>query len=263
VTSGKAAKRARKAQAQTPQHPKKRVDTRQGDRRQLYIIGGAAVAVVAAVVVVLVLVLSGSSAKHYAQGAALPEASLVNSLLQGIPQNGLTLGDPKAPVTMVEYIDLQCPYCKAFETQTFPTLVKKYVRTGKLKVETRLLSFIGPDSTKAGKAALAAGAQNDFFNFSELLYFNQGVENSGWVTDDMLAAAASSTPSVNVDTLMNGRGGGQKQLDTFASQATKDKVSSTPTLLVGKSGQKLQVVAITSPTDLATVETAIAAALAK
>ena len=78
------------------------------------------------------------------------------TLFKGIPQNGLTLGTPKAPVTMVEYIDLQCPICQQFETQVMPDIITKYVRTGKVKVEARVLDFIGPDSSRGRNAMIAA-----------------------------------------------------------------------------------------------------------
>ena len=76
-------------------------------------------------------------------------------LFEGIPQHGNVLGYASAPVTMVEYVDLQCPYCRAFETEVMPTMIRRYVRTGKLKVEARPLAFIGPDSER-GRARAAS-----------------------------------------------------------------------------------------------------------
>src|SRR5205823_14299963 len=68
---------------------------------------------------------------------ALPSAADVQKLLRGIPQSANVLGSPKAPVTMIEYIDLQCPACQQFETQAMPQLIPRYVRTGKVKVVAR------------------------------------------------------------------------------------------------------------------------------
>src|SRR5438094_854798 len=71
----------------------------------------------------------GSSAPTTLSGAAD-----VQTLLKGIPQKGNVLGKTTAPATIVEYIDLQCPFCQQFETQALPTLIKQYVRTGKAKL---------------------------------------------------------------------------------------------------------------------------------
>ena len=82
----------------------------------------------------------------------------VNRLYDGIPQDGATLGNPDAPATMVEFVDLQCPFCAEYTRDALPTIVKRYVRTGKLKVELRPVAILGPDSA-TGAAAAAAAAQ--------------------------------------------------------------------------------------------------------
>src|SRR5262245_55363737 len=175
MTSGKATKRKR--QAKVPPPPVKAP----GQRRQAspkVLIGAAAVAVLIVVAIILGFVLTGgdsSSGSTPARGSlvnALPNATEVHNSLTGIPQHGNVLGSPNAPVTLVEYIDLQCPACQEFETQAMPKLIQQYVRTGKAKVEARPIAFIGPDSQTGRNAALAAGEQNRFFNFSQLLYFN-------------------------------------------------------------------------------------------
>ena len=116
------------------------------------------------------------------------------------------LGSPSAPVTLVEYVDLQCPYCQQFETQSMPTVIERYVRTGKLKVEARILAFIGPDSQRGRAAAIAAAKQNRMFNFVQLLYDNQAGENSGWLSDDMVRSAAASVPGMDVAQLQSDSG---------------------------------------------------------
>jgi Thioredoxin len=129
----------------------------------------------------------------------------VHRLFAGIPQRVNVLGRPSAPVTLVEYVDLQCPFCQAFETQVMPKLVARYVRTGEVKVVMRPIAFIGPDSERGRLAALAAARQNRLFDFSELLYFNQGAENSGWLDDAMIRRAAASIPGLDVGTLLGVR----------------------------------------------------------
>ena len=69
---------------------------------------------------------------------------------------------------------------------------------GKVKIEARPIAFIGPDSERGRAAALAAAAQNRMFNFMEILYFNQGPENTGWLDDAMVKAAAASIPGLDV-----------------------------------------------------------------
>jgi len=145
------------------------------------------------------------------------------------------------PATLVEYIDLQCPVCRDFETNTMPTIIDRYVRTGKLKVIARPVSVIGPDSERGRRAMVAAFAQNRGFNFSQLLYFNQGPENGGWLDDSMVADAAASIPGVNVKQLQDAADSKAVANATarFDRQAQADQLAATPTILVGKTGRPL------------------------
>jgi protein-disulfide isomerase len=223
--------------------------------------------VVAAVVLGLVLSSGGSSKKTVpARGSlvnSLPGAAEVQSLLSGIPQHGNVLGSTSAPVTMVEYVDLQCPYCQQFETQAMTTLIPRYVRSGKVKVELRPIAFIGPDSVRGRAAVLAAGHQNKLFNFAQLLYLNQGTENAGWLNDNMITAAAASIPGLAVQKLLDERGSSSvsTRAQELDRQANTENVHSTPTILVGKSGKTPTLVALSSPADAKAVADAIGAAL--
>lgn len=234
---------------------------RRASPKVLLIAGGAVVAVVLAIVLAVTLGGGGSSASPPTK---LPGAAAVQRLFGGIPQDGSTLGAPSAPVTLLEYIDLQCPYCREFETVVLPKLLTGYVRPGKLRIEQRLLAFIGPDSVRGRNAALAAGLQNKQFNFSELLYFNQGTENTGWLDEAIVDDAAASIPGLNAARLGDDQGSGTVAAKATAldAQAKADGVTSTPTILVGATGTTPRAVPMTSATDTAAVIAAIDAALA-
>jgi protein-disulfide isomerase len=173
------------------------------------------------------------------------------------------LGSPNAPVTLVQYIDLQCPFCQEFETQAMPKLLAKYVRTGKVKIEARPIAFIGPDSERGRAGALAAAKQNRMFNYMQLLYLNQGTENTGWLSDSIIGQAAASIPGLKVHEVLDGMSSSaaKAKAQEFDSEGTADKVSGTPTLYVGKSGTKGKKVDLTSATDQQTLVDALDAAI--
>jgi protein-disulfide isomerase len=264
MPSGKQSKRARKVAPPPP------VRGSSAGRRASprVLIGAAAVLALVVVAIVLAVVLtrggddSSASESVPARGSltnALPGAVEVNGALAGIPQRGNELGSAKAPATLVEYIDLQCPFCRDFETEVMPDLIKTYVRPGKLKVVARLLAFIGVDSGTGRDAAIAAGRQNKLFNFSQLLYLNQGQENTGWLDDSMIQSAAASIPGLDVQQLLTDSDSpavtaAGKAYDTAAQS---DQVTATPTLLVGSSAATATPVTLSSATDKDAVVAAI------
>jgi protein-disulfide isomerase len=194
---------------------------------------------------------------------ALPGAADVNANLKGIPQSGTTLGWPFARATLTEYIDLQCPVCKDFETTEMPTLIQKYVRTKKLKIVVKPWAFIGNDSFRGQAAMLAAAKQNKAFNFSQVLYDNQGTENTGWLTDNELYQIAASIPGLNVTQLFADRKSAsvKQQASQVAADAQAQNVNGTPGIFVGPSGGKQKLIVIGMP-DEAKLFAAIDAAAA-
>jgi protein-disulfide isomerase len=264
MASGKQSKRRRRAAGIAPPPPVRA----KGQRRQAspHVLAAAA-AVLALIIVAVALGFTfgrgGSSPSTVPTRGSLvnarPGASQVENLFKGIPQHGNVLGQSDAPATLVEYIDLQCPFCQQFETQAMPRLINLYVRTGKAKIELRPIAFIGPDSQLGRLAAIAAGKQNKMFNFAELLYVNQGVENSGWLNDSMITAAAASIPGVEVPRLLADRNSSatKNQAAAFDRLSNRDAVRATPTILVGKTGGTLRQVALASPTDAQSVATAL------
>jgi protein-disulfide isomerase len=214
-------------------------------RRQRLLRLAAVLAAAIAVVAVLIVVSQGGDdgdgATAPAAGEAPAGAAEVARLFRGIPQRGVALGDPNAPVTMVEFADLQCPFCGQYARDALPTIVERYVRTGKVRLELRLLRFLGPDSVRAAQTAMAAAAQSRLWQFSDLFFSNQGEENSGYVTDEHLRALANATPGLDVDRALSDSASNQVEdrLAKGESVATKAGIDSTPSFVVGRTGGKL------------------------
>jgi protein-disulfide isomerase len=172
----------------------------------------------------------------------------VQSLFAGIPQQGAVIGSPMARVTLVEYADLQCPYCGKWAQETLPVLIKEYVRTGKLRIVFKGLAFLGPDSQKALRAVIAAGRQGRLWELVHGLYENQGAENSGWVTNELLRDLCSEIPGVDQAKLVAaGRNGWVRgEMERAAASAEAAGVTGTPAFQIGPTGGQLQTVELTS-----------------
>jgi len=164
--------------------------TADAGQRRTRLMQLAAGAVFLAVAVVLVLIVVNSSSSGDGGDAKLEGTEAVSKRLAGIPQDGMVLGDPSAPVEVAEFADLQCPYCKAFTEEVLPPIIENQVKNGRVKVSFRNFTIIGEQSLPAGAAALAAGEQGRGWNFVELFYENQGTENSGYADDAFLEAVA-------------------------------------------------------------------------
>jgi protein-disulfide isomerase len=202
-------------------------------RRRLIVLGAAAVLVTAAVAVLLVTGGREQPARAGASPAGVPE---VTAMLDGIPQDGLALGRPDAPVTLVEFADLQCPFCRDFAQQTLPLIVRDYVRTGNVRIEFQPLTFIGPDSVTAAELAAGAAAQDRLWHFTDLFYFNQGAENTGYATDELLDRLLARVPGLDPAAAHESASepAAAKLLADAEALAARHAVSSTPTLLLGR-----------------------------
>jgi protein-disulfide isomerase len=169
--------------------------------RRLWLLGGAAV--LAAVIVAIAIVISQGGAEDDepppAQRSGAGEQA--QDTLEGIPQDGVFLGDPDAPATLIEFADLQCPFCAEFATGELPGVIDEYVRSGDLRLELRLLAFLGPDSERSRQVANAAALQDRLWDYTDLFFSNQGAENSGYATDAFLQRLARQTPGLDIDQL--------------------------------------------------------------
>lgn len=105
--------------------------------------------------------------------------------------NAPILGNPKAPLTLVEFGDFQCPFCGRFFETTEKDLIEKYVKTGKAKFAFRNFAFLGPESQWAAVAAECAKEQGKFWEYHDYLYSHQAGENRGAFSKDNLKQFAS------------------------------------------------------------------------
>ena len=206
--------------------------------RLIIVLAGAAVL---AATLVAASLLSAGEAKT---STPAPAAS---GLFGGVPQDGLAIGDPEAPVTLVEYADLQCPYCAEWAVRTMPALVEDYVRTGQLRIVFHGLAFLGPDSNKAVRAAIAASADDRLWNMVDGFYRSQGSENSGWVTDDLIDQIAAQAGLEGGE--LRDRGDESwvdEELSRANAAAQSARVQGTPSFELGPTGGKLELVELSS-----------------
>ena len=221
--------------------------------RKGWLIGGAVVVVVAIVVALIVVSVSGGN--DSSGSASASEISGVESavaLTKGIPQSGFAIGKPGAPVTVREFIDPQCPVCKAASTKTVPAIIKGPVKDGTARLIIEPLTFIGSDSTTGALAIAAAAQQDKAFTYTEILYANQGQENSGWVTEEVLTGIAGKTPGLDVEAWKAARGGSAASDAVFASgdRGQQAGVSATPTFVIKGPGGTKVVTGAVDPTQV-------------
>lgn len=142
-----------------------------------------------------------------------PSVPTQPSAVQASEDDDAVLGDPNAPVTIIEFSDYQCPFCQRHYLQTHPQLIENYVDTGKVKIVFRdfPLTSIHPQAQKAAEAAECVGDQGGdeaYYEMHDLLFENQN--NLG---QDNLIALADSLGYDIADCLESGE---------FASEVTKD-----------------------------------------
>lgn len=211
----------------------------------LAIVGGAIVLVVALVVA------SQISNKKNPNTSNLNMVSSINEMLQGIPQKGIYLGNPKAKLTLIEFADPQCSACASFSENSLPELIQNYVRTGKVRIEYQGQTFVdryakgSSDSNRLLRMALAAGEQRKLWDFVEIVYANQGAEDSGYATDSYLKEVAGAIPGLDVNkafALASPTSSFAAQIKASANRFNSERFGGTPSFMVGPTGGKAQKV---------------------
>ena len=205
-------------------------------KRRLLLLGGAILAAALVVVVLVVVSLGGSDDED---GGS--DGGETAGLFDGIPQRGISLGDPDAPVRVVEFADLQCPFCAEYSRQVLPSIVEDYVRPGDVRLELQVLTFLGDDSVTAGLAATAAAEQNRMWQFADVFYREQGEENSGYVTPAFLRRIAREADARPAPIVAAAESGGTDRLLTEADrEGQRLDVPGTPAFFVARGDAPLE-----------------------
>lgn len=210
-------------------------------RQRLFaLLGGAALLAVIVVVALVAISQGGDDGNTDA-----PPTPGVDE----VPEQGIALGDPEAPVTMVEFADPQCPFCAEYTTKVLPDLIDKYVATGDVRMELRFLTFIGPDSVRLANSAYAASLQDGLWAFADLAYARQGAENSGYADDAFIESVATDA-GLDAAPIVAAAEDPDPEVDDLVTQATDEAttngVSSTPSFLIGPTGGTLEPLEVSS-----------------
>jgi protein-disulfide isomerase len=227
-------------------------------RRRMMILGGVLVAAVVVIVAAIAISSSGNSTSPPANpetATARASAARVGTLLAGIQQSGNTLGNPKAPVTVTEYGDLECSVCDSFALPTnintsagtpgsgvADQVINQLVKTGKAKFAYRALDTATsggatPNMFNTQQAAVyAAGQQGKAWNYLELFYNEQGAEGTSYVTQGYLEGLAKQIPGLDYNKWLadmhSSRNTNQVTQDVNAGTAVDNGQASTPTVVV-------------------------------
>ena len=107
------------------------------------------------------------------------------------------LGNPDAPITILEWGDYQCTFCYKFHQNTLEIINEDFIKTGKVKVVFKDYPLNGPDSKLAAEASYCAQDQEKYWQYHDEVYRNWGGERTGWITREALTEFAQV---VNLDT---------------------------------------------------------------
>jgi protein-disulfide isomerase len=262
-----ASRTEQKQQARAAREAAERAEQRAAKRRTSILRLGLVAGLAVVVVLVAIVVSSGGGGNTSTSSggkASSGDAAAVAAEFKGIPQQGVTLGKPGAKYTLLEFADLQCPFCAEYSNQALPTVVDKYVRTGRIGYELRLVSILGDDSAKAAGAAAVAAKEGKLYQFADLFYRRQGQENSGYVTDGFISdvakavgvnASAAVAASKQPDQQALVKQAAQKSA-ALGSSGTPDFYLKLPSgRLVGVAPQDLTASAFTAALDKALAQT--------
>jgi len=150
------------------------------------------------------------------------------------------LGNPSAPITIVEFGDYQCEKCYEWFHQTKPTIVKEYIETGKANLVFVDLAFLGRDSPTSAQASYCAEDQEMYWKYHDLLYTSQEHIDNGWANSERLKAFAFSL-GLDMELFESCLDSGKysKRVQFNIQQAREHGVRGTPGFfIVGPDGQQ-------------------------
>ncbi|MCA9962128.1 MAG: DsbA family protein [Anaerolineales bacterium] len=161
------------------------------------------------------------------------ELVLPPTLEEPATADGMVWGPEDAPVLIEEFSDFQCPYCGQHARENVPQLLAKYASSGLVRYEFNPYAFLGAESIRAAEAAYCANEQGAFWQYHDMLYYNQHGENRGAFRDEVLRtfAAALNLDQAAFDTCLNSdKYEDQVRADLDAAKARE--VGTTPSFII-------------------------------
>jgi protein-disulfide isomerase/ABC-type proline/glycine betaine transport system permease subunit len=155
------------------------------------------------------------------------------------------IGDKNAPVTIVEFSDYECPFCKRHFTDTYPQIKKEYIDTGKVKLVFRdlPLSFHDPMATKEAMAADCVrdqGGDDAYFKMHDLMYTNTTSNGTGLTEDQIYQYAGEAGANADEVKQCVESGKFKDEIAKDIADGAKVGATATPTFFIGKTdGNKI------------------------
>ena len=168
-----------------------------------------------------------------------PKQKFAGSVNFDIPQFARFHGSDSAPVSLVEFGDYQCPFCKRFFDQTEPQIMTDYVESGKTKFYFLDVSIVGADSLTLGQGAWCADEQGKYWEYHDYMYSNQGQENSGWGTPEKVKVLAKNISGLDAEQFNSCLDSKKYELQSqqLTKLAEQVGLTGTPTMFVGDSAR--------------------------
>ncbi len=151
-------------------------------------------------------------------------------------KDGMQLGSADAPVSVIEFLDFQCPHCLNSYNSVEEDMITEYVDPGKVRLIYYVVGFLGPESVNSAEAAYCAADQNYFWEFHDVVFapvnFSNG--NVGGYSDAKLISMAGKVAGMDVDAFSACLAGDEKLSDVQAAHdaAASLGVSGTPAFVI-------------------------------
>ncbi len=191
--------------------------------------------------------ISSATAAQTTQGATAPTQQAPQAAAPTQPSGPVkvasadapVLGNKNAPVTLIEFSDYECPFCKRSFDQLLPELKKNYIDSGKLKLVYRNLPLpFHQNAHKEAEAALCArdqGGDATYFKFHDQIFTKTTSNGTGLALDQLPVIAGNIGLNVSQFQQCLDSGKHKDYVDKDIAYATQVSANGTPTWFVGKS----------------------------
>ena len=145
----------------------------------------------------------------------------------------MSLGNPHARVTVVEYASLGCPHCATWAREVFPEFKKAYIDTGKVRFVFREMLFGDSTLAAAGFMAARCAGPKKYFEVVDGVFANQAQIENGGVTELLKVAQAAGMTEAQFKSCLESQVALQALEARADKRVTDDKITGTPTFIVG------------------------------